>query len=418
MRSAEISKSLRLLEAANKDAARGGNFRETVQLCPLRTVEVRSRGQRAWYEEFCQALKEGAISPYEFSIQEIWDRFVPNGSELRREFDPRLGPDSGYRGYMEAAGAITSGDFSSISGQLLYSTMMQELKAESYPFQQLIPNQPTQFSGERIPGIAGLGDVAQVVAENAEFPIVTTGEDYIDTPATTKRGFIVPITKEAIFFDRTNQLLDKAGAVGPALMLNKEKRAIDCVIDENTTAHRYKWRGMTYATYQTSTPWVNQQSGKALVDWTQVDAADQLFNGITDPNTGEPVVIDGSVLVVCPGLAQTANRIASATEITVVSPGYSTSGNPTLTKLPNPMGAKFRVMSSRQLAARSATDTSYWYGNPAQLAKYMENWPITTSQAPAGNNDDFNRDIVTKFKCSERGQYAVVQPRAMVKQLV
>ena len=36
------------------------------------------------------------------------------------------------------------------------------------------------------------------------------GEDYIETPSTTKRGFIVPVTKEAIFFDRTHLVLSRA----------------------------------------------------------------------------------------------------------------------------------------------------------------------------------------------------------------
>jgi hypothetical protein len=47
----------------------------------------------------------------------------------------------------------------------------------------------------------------------------------------------------------------------------------------------------------------------------------------------------------------------------------------------------------------------------------MENWPITVTQAPAGNADDFNRDIVAKYKCSERGQYAVIEPRVMVENI-
>ena len=62
------------------------------------------------------------------------------------------------------------------------------------------------------------------------YPSLGLGEDYIDTPSTTKRGFIVPVTKEAIFFDRTHLILQRAAEVGEVLGLNKEKRLIDLLI--------------------------------------------------------------------------------------------------------------------------------------------------------------------------------------------
>ena len=39
------------------------------------------------------------------------------------------------------------------------------------------------------------------------YPNVGLNEDYIETPSTTKHGFIVPVTREAIFFDRTHLIL-------------------------------------------------------------------------------------------------------------------------------------------------------------------------------------------------------------------
>jgi hypothetical protein len=161
------------------------------------------------------------------------------------------------------------------------------------------------------------------------------------------------------------------------------------------------------------------------VDWTDIDLANQTLNGIIDPWTGEPVAITADTLICTKQLEMTALRIRNASEITVSSGtithtgGYPTSGNPeethslTATRLANPVGGAFTVMTSRLLAARLGTDTTWFYGSPRKYAKYMENWPITVTQAPAGNSDDFNRDVVSKFKCSERGQYVVVQPRVM-----
>lgn len=405
MQAKKIARDLALLK---KEA--NPRFRESLELSRGRSITLTSANHRNWWEGFIKDLEDGAVKPDDFSIADLFESLVEDGAELRRLLNPMAGPNNIL---FEAAGAITSSDFSSIGGQILYTAMMQELTPEAFPFQTVIPTQPTRFSGEKIPGIAGLGDLAEEVYENTDFPQMGTGEDYIETPETKKRGFIVAVTKEAIFFDRTGMLLQKARSVGQSLMLNKEKRAIDCLIDENTTAHRYKWRGTTYASYQTSTPWDNVTTSNGLVDWTDIDAAEQTFNGMLDPNTGEPVVVEATHIIVTKQREMAARRIVNATEIEYHVGGYATSGNLSTTKQGNPYRGKYQILSSRLLASRAATDTDWWLGNPSAYARYMENWPITVTEAPAGNSDDFNRDIVAKYKCSERGQYAVIEPRVM-----
>jgi hypothetical protein len=405
MQASKIARDLSLLKREAKP-----QYREQLTLSRGRFIETTSVNHRNWWEGFVRDLESGHLKPQDFSIADLFENLVQDGHELRRLFDPRRGPTNVLH---EAAGAIVSSDFSSITGQIIYSMMMNDLKAEDFPFQGLIPTQSTQFDGEKIPGISNLGDLAEIVPENEDYPLMGTGEDYIETPSTKKRGFIVPITKEAIFFDRTGLILQKASQVGESLRLNKEKRAIDCLIDENTTAHRYKWRGTTYASYQTTTPWDNVTTSNALLDWTDIDAAEQTFNGIVDPNTGEPVMVEANTIIVTKQNEQAAMRVVNATEISLHVGGYAVTGNMSETKYPNPYRSKFRIVSSRLLGARAATDTDWWLGDPGKYARYMENWPITVTQAPAGDPDDFNRDIVTKYKCSERGQYAVIEPRVM-----
>lgn len=410
----QATKIARQLEALRKEKT--PRFRERFELSYGRYVLCESQAQWDWWDGFTKALNGGHLRASEFSIRDLFEGLVPNGRELADTFNPRFGgTQHSATAWMEAAGAVTGGDFSSITGQIVYNSLMERLTPEDFPFQNLIPTQTTQYSGEKIAGIAMLGDVSEVVNENENFPLVGTSEDYIETPATTKRGMIVPITKEAIFFDRTGRLLEECGKVGESLAITKEKRAIDCLIDENRTAHRYKWKGTTYASYQTTSPWDNITASNGLVDWTDIDNAEQTFNSITDPNTGEPVAIDATHLIVTKSLEATAYRVVNATEIVVHSGGYATSGNLTETRAPNRWSGKYTVLSTRLLAARAATDTDWWLGNPAKYAKYMQNWPITVTQAPAGNSDDFNRDIVTKYKASERGEYAVVEPRVMVE---
>ena len=51
------------------------------------------------------------------------------------------------------------------------------------------------------------------------------------TPQTAKRGFIVPVTKEAIFFDRTNLVLQRAAEVGDGTYEVDETPEVLAMID-------------------------------------------------------------------------------------------------------------------------------------------------------------------------------------------
>jgi hypothetical protein len=150
------------------------------------------------------------------------------------------------------------------------------------------------------------------------------------------------------------------------------------------------------------------------VDWTDVDNAERLFSGMLDPETGLPILIQPKHLIVTRQNLYTARRIVSATEITVTTPGYATTGNPTETKTGNPIQG-YTIVSTNFLASRMATDTTWYLGDLTKAFRYMENWPLTVVQAPANNEAEFNSDIVMQFKASERGAYATMDPRYMVK---
>ena len=112
-----------------------------------------------------------------------------------------------------------------------------------------------------------------------------------------------------------------------------------------------------------------------------------------------------------------AHRTFNAAEIT-----YATSGGPTTTIAANPLG-NYRVEESRLAYRRViasgvvADDAKKWWflGDFKRAFAYMENWPITVTQAPIGSEADFSNDIVLRFKASERGAAAVINPRYVVK---
>jgi hypothetical protein len=368
-------------------------------------------GAQKTVEHLGQSLREKHLRPEDFSIRDLAEALIPDGHQWVRQLDPR---STAGVNVMETGDGVDVSAFLNVTGQVIYSRIMDAYTQEAFVMSRLVDTVPTRLDGEKIPGISRIADEVESVAPGMPYPHLGFGDDYIETPSTTKRGFIVPVTKEAIFFDRTHLVLSRAAEVGEILGLNKEKRLLDLLIG---VTNNYKWRGTGYNTYQTATPWINVKTANALVDWTNVDAAEQLFADILDPNTGEPVLVSATHVLVMPAYRYAANRVFNAAEIR-----YTAAGAATTTLAANPLST-YRIVDSRLAYRRilasgtAAVDAKKWWfiGDFRRAFAYMENWPITVTQSPAGSEADFTSDIVLRFKASERGAAAVINPRYVVK---
>ncbi len=358
-----------------------------------------------------ESLRDGDLKPEDFSIRDLAEALVPDGRQWVRMLDPRSG---GNVSVTEASDGVDVSAFHNITGQVIYSKILDAYTQDAFVASKLVQTIPTRMDGEKIPGISRIADEIEEVAPGMPYPHLGFGEDYIETPSTSKRGFIVPVTKEAIFFDRTHLILSRAAEVGEVLGLNKEKRILDTVVG---ATNPYKSNGISYNTYFTSGVWSNELAANELVDWSNVDAAEQLFADILDPNTGEPVLVSGTTVLVTPAYRHAAHRVFNAAEIT-----YTATGSQTGTTAANPLG-NYRVEESRLAYRRivasgvAAADAKKWWfvGDFQKAFAYMENWPITVAQAPINSEADFNNDVVLRFKASERGAAAVLNPRFVVK---
>ena len=368
-------------------------------------------GARKTVEHLSEALAKKQLRPEDFSLRDLAEGLIPDGHEWVRMLDPR---SSGSVRLMEAGDGVDVTAFLNVTNQVLRSKILEAYTQEAFVVSKLVDVIPTRLDGEKIAGAGGVGDEAAEVAPGMPYPHVGFGEDYIETPSTTKRGLIVPVTKEAIFFDRTHLVLSRAAEVGEILGLNKEKRLIDLVIG---VTNNYRWKGTAYDTYQTDSPWRNTVIDNDLVDWTNVDVAEQLFADILDPNTNEPVLVQPNTVLVMPAYRHAAHRVFNAREIT-----YTATDSATTTVSANPL-THYRVVDSRLAYRRiiasgvTAPDAKPWWflGDFKKAFAYMENWPITVTQSPVGSEADFNQDILVRFKASERGAAAVINPRYVVR---
>ena len=326
---------------------------------------------------------------------------------------------------MEAAGAVMTTAFQGIAQQAISAMTMDAYESPEFIFTRTIPERQSMFSFEKIPGISELGDEVSEVAEGESYPLAGVTASYMHMPETKKRGFMVQLTREAIFFDKTGLVQTRCAGGGKSLGQNREKRAVDCVIDENGGAksavlggHRYHFRGNSIATYGNSSgnhDWDNLQASNALVDPTDIDAVLQLFNALTDPDTGEPIVLTARHLVVAQGLEMTARNIRDMTKRTIASPGFATSGNPIQMEITGNGLPPLEILTSPYVAARLATDTDWFFGDLAQAFEYIQNWAPEVKQIGAGTQLEFEKDIVQQYRFSEYGNYGTKNPRKVAK---
>jgi len=369
-------------------------------------------GPRRTVEHLREALDQGHLRADDFSLRELAEATL--GTERVRQLDPREGVQ-----VLEAGDGVDVTAFSNITGQIVQSKILEAYQSEAFVCSRLVSTIPTRLDGETIPGAGRIGDEAMEVQPGMPYPNIGFGEDYIETPQTTKHGLIVPVTREAVFFDRTHLVLQRAAEVGEVLGLNKEKRLLDVALG---LKNPYKWNGTAYDTYSATGlgiapdgDWINQITDE-LVDWTDVDAAEQMFAQMLDPNTGEPILVQATTVMVMPAYRHAAHRVFNAAELT-----YTAASAETATTVANPLG-RYRVVESRlayrRLVAASVGESAakkYWLiGDFAKAFAYMENWPITVTQAPTNSEAEFNQDIVARFKASERGAAAGLNPRYAV----
>ena len=432
----EIARGLRLENAATRYPGER-----------MRDYKQRLMGTRTW-GDLQEALdsgsrgQSGGILPHDFSIRDLARNtiFSRNGDPVGNEFVEMCDPQEGGGEFQEAMGAVDASAFAGITGQLLINRVLASFQQESFILSNLIPTLPTSLNGERIPGVSMPADPGENFIEAAEMdPLHYVGfsEEYVNTQPTVKRQLGIAITKEAIFFDRTGLVLARGSYVGTILGLRKEKNLINLLIGATKT-YQEKRKGDSaavslntyYSSYEQANQggrWVNHLDANPLSDWTNINALEVLFDQMIDPNTGEPIILPSNRVIIAPQIQfLPLNQLLKGDQVwkftqgglapTGTGVGVGLTGANPLTQLGITFATSRQLMAQIKNQGYAASDAGnyWWYGDPAAFA-YMENWPITVVQAPTNSEAEFNQDIVVRFKGSERGVGAIMEPRRMCR---
>lgn len=378
-----------------------------------------------------EAMRTRQIRPEQFSIREIAESFC--GKAWADRFNPGT---SGYQSMdiMEAGDGVDVTAFAHITGQIFFNKILEGWENAQRIADKLFTNFPTKLDGERLPWIGHAISEGEEIHPGMPYTETSFGERYVDTPRTKKMGQIISLTKEAIFFDHTGQMLKGSAELGERLAYNKERLQLRTVLGIDNT---YQLNGNSANTYQLtagSSPnqYINAMTGVPLIDWTSVQNYYILASKILDPDTNEPIITKPSAMLVMPANYITAKRIMTATGVRSTFPGIADGnvGAPgnvqmiTDNPLPDilevhtssiayqllvnpPAGSGFTALSA------PAANQFWLIGDFKKSFYWMENWPLQIEQAPVGNIRQFEQDVMMRWKASFRGTAAIIEPRYM-----
>jgi len=373
----------------------------TINLRELRK-RIELDGADRTMQHLTETLKQGDLKPDDFSVRDLAESFMPGGLSQIEQMET----------LMEDA-AIP---FANMVGAVIDTKIKEAYTQEIFAASQLVRTVPTRLDGEKIHTFSTIANSDLTVTPGGNYTTTHLYADYIETPGTTKHGLIIPVTKESVFFDQTHHLLERAAEVGEALALNKERRILDMILGITNT---YKQNGTTRNTYyagSSSDPWKNLLKDNELLNWESIEAAEDVFGEMVDPISGNPILIEPNTVLVMPSKRHLAHRLFCASSI-----AYGDESVSTVSTIRNPF-ARYRLVSSRLAYQRlklqsSITDPEkIWIiGNFRKAFAYMENWGITVTKSMPGSESDFTQDVIVRFKASERGVPAVIDPRYVVK---
>lgn len=376
-----------------------------------------------------EAFKAKKFSVEDFSIKSL--ALETMGDAWAEALTPR---NKGGIQFIESS-AVDSSAFLNLANVVLSGKVLQEFAEADINVSDALAetsNEPYISAGRDIE-VTRTDAQSVIVQEGRSFPRYGLGENWRTYPDTEKRGAIVELTKEAISEDRTGTLIRQAATVATEVAMDKNERILKVVLA--ITDSIYQPQGVARATYVTTAGVKNLLSSNELLDWTDIDAAFQLWGEMTHPTTGRPVSInpgDIDMLVMPPKLAL-ADHILGATQVTM---GDADDTAPNISGIrhgPNPvkrivggslnMNASMLAYYLLKLATAlgggglSASDASkvWLVGAFKKAFRYRQNYPLTIITRGAGTDDEFDRDVVFSIRASERGVAVVTDPRYVVK---
>jgi hypothetical protein len=351
---------------------------------------------------------------------------------------------------LEAGNDIVPSQFADITAYnetvagLLEVKILEAYNRPEFLAPRLTTNIPSNKVQEKFIGISTPADAAQSRQPGQSHPRAQLSQRYVTTPITQNRANAIDITREAVMFDLTRQLLEHAELVSQTLALRKEYLTLDTILGIDNT---YTYDGTTYYTYVASGGYWTNVFNNDLVNWVSLDNVYIAFSKMVDQETNQPISIDARDLLVMPGRLSLMEKILSDTQVRQGDATATTTVGTPLGYGRNPISGRWNAPMVSQYAYKRLTDTaadgvddglmnlintqnsygwttaqkasyaqSIWLaGNFKKAFCYVENLPLTVVRAAPTSYEMADRGLVFSMFVDEMGIPAIREPRYVIR---
>ena len=413
-----------------KDLGPVGASRQLNHLLGIYNPETKARNVDSFTGANCLESADIKLMPSECSLKQLYECFCPGDPGFNNLLRAR---GRTFDALEEGATEIGPSVFANVSAYnaaalgLLEAKFLDAYRRAAFLSDQLAMTVPSDKIQEMFIGVSMIGDVAIERKPGNRHARVTLSERYVRTQINVNNAISVDVTREAVMFDRTRELLKMAESAAETLALRKEYRILDVFLGNTNT---YNYNGTTYNTYATSGNWINQLSGSsyALADWTEINLVLQLFSAMTDQETGQPIDIQPKDLFVMPANYLTARHILYSSQVQARTPTtqavVAVGENPVAEFRFNLIGSPTYPYAKKRLVSTDATGGSvsasnadtYWFmGDFKKAFVYPQNMPVTTLRASTTDYEMADRGLIFSLFADEMGSAGVLEPRQVVQ---
>jgi hypothetical protein len=326
----------------------------------------RKVANRAFTDKVMGLVKDKKLSVHDFSFKELWEGLVAS------------------QGLEESASSTA---FPTIAGEIISSVMIAGY--DQYPKigDSLVRTVPSKQKISQVAGWTTIGKLSRSseVREKEDYPNVAPPDEKTIQIKNRKNGLKIHLTKEAIFFDKTGELLVQAAGVGAELARWKEEVILCTAIDADATA--YNLGDMFVAGNS------NYLSGAgSALGTTGFEACHIAFRKKTD-DKGRKINIlpDKPILMYGADLEPTVFKLLN----NEYGPTGSVKGNDKNFAL-----NKFVPVYNPYISST----TAWYYGDFKNSLRWEEVWPLETfSRLGPDTDDGFDKDIIAQYKASIYG---------------
>ena len=427
-----------------------------------------------------------SINPSQVSIKELamamigpWDEDLDRGLDGDNIARANAATPV-HQAAMEGGGDATSivpSQFANISAfnaaaiGLLEARFLEAYASSEFIADRLVENIPTKLRSMKMIGISNIGDLANARKPGERHAMAPLTERFVTTPQTRNIGLGIRVTKEAVLFDRTFQLLKQAESVAHSMKLRKEYQILDVVLG---VVNPYNYNGTSYWTYagggsalreSTTYPagtlptgfYVQDYGGgnycnqvvNPMLTWQAMNIARFLWTQMVDPETGQPIDIGATDVLCMPGNELNFSSILSAENISRFTEMAAAQGGGAGGVFPagmfnakNPISGEYNLISPKNYpyairrvtdadglnitpdssalssVASTAKDQAYglWYvGNFKKAFHWNENIPLTLVRANPNEMEMGDMGLVLALFADEMGAAGVTEPRYVIQ---